>query len=218
MGTITALSAQKRAPDRVNVFLDGEFAFALAYPVAARLQVGQALADNDITLLLGQDAIEKGKEHAAGYLSYRPRSQAEVQRHLQKKGYDEETIQHVIARLVAVELLNDETFARYWVEQRETFKPRGRLALRQELQQKGVHRSIIDAVLADTDESAAVQQAAAQKIRQLAELPEAEFKRKLGQYLYRRGFSYEIIQSALVEAWAAVDAPTSSGPDHPTQI
>ncbi|MCB8982412.1 MAG: RecX family transcriptional regulator [Ardenticatenaceae bacterium] len=209
MGIITALSAQKRSQDRVNVYLDGEFAFGLAAMAAARLRVGQTLTAADIAALQEVDAVEKAKESALRYLGYRPRSQVEIQRHLQKKGYTETTIAAVIERLTAVDLLNDETFARYWVEQRETFKPRGQLALRQELQQKGIDSKIIDRVLSELDETAAAEQVAEKKAGQLTGLAEADFKRKLGQYLQRRGFPYDIIRAAVDEWWTKTGLPAA---------
>jgi regulatory protein len=210
MGTITALSAQKRSQNRVNVYLDGEFAFGLAYAAAARLHVGQTLSVSEIADLQEIDTVEKAKESAVRFLGYRPRSQAEIQHHLQKKGYSEPTIAAVIERLTAVDLLNDETFARYWVEQRETFKPRGQLALRQELQQKGIDPKIIHQVLLQTDETAAAQQVAGKKAGQLAGLPEPEFKHKLGQYLQRRGFPYNIIRAVTDELWTEIGSPASA--------
>lgn len=210
MGTITALSAQKRSQDRVNVYIDGEFAFGLAAIAAARLQVGQTLTPADIVALQELDAVEKAKESALRLLDYRPRSQAEVQQHLQKKGYSEVAIATVIERLTAVELLNDEIFAQYWVEQRETFNPRGQLALRQELHQKGIDPKIIDQALSELDETAAARQVAEKKAGQLAGLPEADFKRKLGQYLQRRGFPYDIIRATIDVCWTELGLPASS--------
>lgn len=209
MGIITAISAQKRSQDRVNVYLDGEFAFGLAAIAAVRLRVGQTLTAADIAALQETDAVEKAKESALHLLGYRPRSQAEIQRHLQKKGYTETTIATVLERLTAVDLLNDETFARYWVEQRETFRPRGQLALRQELQQKGIDPKTIDRVLADVDETSAAQQVAQKKAHQLTGLAEADFKRKLGQFLQRRGFPYDIIRATIDEVWTTIGQPAS---------
>jgi regulatory protein len=146
MGTITALTAQKRNNDRINVFLDGAFAFGLAAVVAAHLRVGQSLTPATITSLQEEDSVEKAKEKALNFITYRPRSVAEVERKLRDKGFDESVTTRVVERLQAVDLLDDMAFARYWVEQRETFKPRSRLALQQELREKGVARSVIEAV------------------------------------------------------------------------
>ena len=143
MRTITALKVQKRKKERVNVFLDDQFAFGLALILAAKLKVGQTLTSEQIVDLQQQDSFEKGKQAAIRFISYRPRSVAEVKRNLFGKGYHENVIAEIIDRLHSLELLDDESFARYWVDQRETFKPRGHFALRRELQQKGISQDII---------------------------------------------------------------------------
>ena len=128
MGKITALTRQKRNPDRINVYLDGTFAFGLAAISAVPLRVGQLLTQTEIDSLKGADLEEKAKEVALRFIEYRPRSTAETRQHLLKKEYPEDVVERVIERLTAVELLNDAAFANYWVEQRQTFKPRTQLA------------------------------------------------------------------------------------------
>ena len=91
-----------------------------------------------------------------------------------------------------------------WVEQRETFKPRSRLALRQELGQKGVERSIIEMVLADVDETAVARAAAAKQAQRFTNLPEDEFRAKIGRFLQRRGFNYEIVRQITEETWHTI--------------
>ena len=202
MGTITALTAQKRNNDRINVFLDGAFAFGLAAVVAAHLKVGQSLTTEMITSLQEEDSVEKAREKALNLITYRPRSVAEVERKLRDKGFDESVTTRAIERLQAVDLLDDMTFARYWVEQRETFKPRSRLALQQELREKGVARSVIETVLSDIDETAAARRAAQKQLYRWSNLAEAEFREKLGGFLQRRGFHYEVVQEITEELWA----------------
>jgi regulatory protein len=75
-GTITALRFQKRNKNRVNVYLDGQFAFGLVAIEAARLRVGQTLSDNDVARLQMRDEVERAYERALNFLSYRPRSEA----------------------------------------------------------------------------------------------------------------------------------------------
>jgi regulatory protein len=165
MGKITALTRQKRNPDRINVYLDGKFAFGLAAITAVSLRVGQTLTPSEIDSLQGSDLEEKAKEVALRFIEYRPRSIAETRQHLLKKEYPEDVVERVIERLTAVELLNDAAFARYWVEQRQTFKPRSQLAIQQELRQKGVERQAIDAALDGVDEVTAATKAAEPKAR-----------------------------------------------------
>jgi len=202
MATITALTAQKRNKDRINVFLDGTFAFGLAAAVATQLKIGQSLTPELITSLQQEDSVEKAKEKALNLITYRPRSVAEVERKLREKGFDEPVITRVVERLQAVDLLDDVAFARYWVEQRETFRPRSRLALQQELRQKGVTRQVIDAALSDLDETAAARRAAQKQLYRWSNLEKYEFKQKLGGFLQRRGFRYEIVREITEELWA----------------
>ncbi|MCP5096899.1 MAG: hypothetical protein GY943_15225 [Chloroflexi bacterium] len=201
MSEITALTRQKRNPDRINVFLDGEFAFGLAAIAAATLKIGQQLTPAEITNLEQLDLLEKAKQSAFKFLSYRPRSGFEVEKNLRGKGYEQGIIDQVIARLQELDLLDDVAFAAYWVEQRETFKPRSAMVLRQELMQKGIARHIIDDVVSTIDETAAARKAAESRLSRWQELPREAFEKKLGGYLQRRGFNYGIVRQITNELW-----------------
>jgi regulatory protein len=200
-GSISDLTLQKRNKERVNVFIDGEYAFSLSLSHAARLKIGQSLAAQEIDKLLASDQIERAKEVAYRYLTYRPRSSVEVERHLIRKGFEQPVVDQVIERLVDLQLINDRSFAEYWVEQRETFKPRSRRALRYELYQKGINQELIDEVVSQVDELEAARRAAKKKVRPWNQLTEDEFLRKLGGFLGRRGFNYEIIKAVSHELW-----------------
>jgi len=194
---ITALEAQKRDPERVNVHLDGQFAFGLAAIEATRLRVGQVLSDEDIVRLQRRDAEERAVGRALDLLSYRPRSQAEVGRRLKRKGCEEETVGQALDRLSQVGLLDDLAFARYWVENRSQFNPRGVAVLRRELVQKGVDERFIEQALAEYDEEAAAARAAEGLVRRLSGLDPATFRRRLHDHLARRGFPYAVIDSLI---------------------
>ncbi len=212
MATITALTAQKRNADRVNVYLDGEFAFGLALTAAQGLVVGQELSAQDVAALQAQDDVERARDSALRLITYRPRSTAEVRRHLRSKQFDDAVIDQAIERLARVDLLNDAAFAAYWIEQRETFKPRSQLALRQELQEKGLSREIIDQALEMVDETDAARRAAEKQAYRWAALPEDEFRLKLGRFLQRRGFTYDIIKQTTQEVWQDITAGHDSDP------
>lgn len=203
-GTITALRWQKRNKDRVNVYLDGRFAFGLTAIAAAGLRVGQTLSDEEIAHLQAQDNSERAYEHALNFLSYRPRSEAEVRRNLRENDAEDEVIEAVIERLTRAGLLNDHEFARYWIENRLEFNPRGMRALRHELRQKGVPDAVIAKALAGFDEEAVARRAAEPAARRLAHLEPTEFRRRLGAHLARRGFSYAVIEPLVEEMLKAV--------------
>jgi len=193
-GQITAIEVQKRNPKRANVFVDGEFAFGLAMIEAMKLSKGQVLSQEDIEALLQRDQEERAYEGALNFLSYRPRSRAEVAQRLEQKGFSETAITAVTERLCQSKLLDDRAFAQYWISNREQFKPRGEHALRHELWQKGIDDSIVDALLAEVDEAEGAYRAAAKRLPRWKRLPANVRRRKMGDYLRRRGFGYAIIE------------------------
>ena len=190
MGVITALEVQKRNKERVNVYLDGEYAFSLTLIEAARLHKGQTLDEAEVEALRDQNTIIKAVDQAARFLAHRPRSVNEVRRNLSRKQMPDAVVDAALSRLEAMGYLDDHAFARYWLENRTTFKPRGAMALRYELRQKGVTDTVIDSVLEDLDEHDAAIRAGRQKVSRYSGLTRREFKNKLGSYLQRRGFSY----------------------------
>ena len=210
-GKITALVVQKRNKERVNVFVDGEFAFGLAMIEALKLRKGQLLDDDEIAHLKALDEIEVAHERALHYLSYRPRSVAEVRSNLKEK-YSDTAIEAVLERLERAGLLDDEAFARFWVDNREKFGPRSERALRYELRQKGVPDSAIEAALSDLDEEDAAYRAALSRVYRYAQVDEETFKKRLGGYLSRRGFSYATVRDVLDRVWQELATQTDAPP------
>lgn len=91
---------------------------------------------------------------AARFLEARPRSVHEVRRHLAEARYPEPLIERAIERLLELHWLDDETFARSWVESRDRAHPRGQQALRRELTLKGIDRQVVETVLAERGQDA----------------------------------------------------------------
>lgn len=205
-GTITALKVQKRNPRRVNVYLDGRYAFGLAAIEAARLHRGQVLSDEDIEGLKERDSFEKAYDRALRFLSYRPRSEAEVRHYLQGKAVSPAVEDEVIERLTRAKLLDDLAFARYWVENRKSFNPRGLRMLRYELRQKGLSDETIAQALTNLDEEEGAYRVALRRGRRLAHLDKVSFRKKLGAHLLRRGFPYEVVNPTVEHAWQELRA------------
>lgn len=198
---VTALTFQKRHPSRVNVHLDGRFAFGLAAIEAARLRVGQLLSAQEITELKERDTDEQAYERALTLLSYRPRSLTEIRRRLREADFPSSAVQAALARLERAGLADDHAFARYWVDNRERFRPRGTRMLRWELRQKGVTDDIIEEVLVDVNETASALRLARNRASRLRDLDELTFRQRLNAYLARRGFSYTITADVVRRAW-----------------
>jgi regulatory protein len=192
--TITALEIQKRDKDRVSVYLDGEFAFGLPIVDAARLHKGQALSEQEIAHLRNIDDVSRALDRAVRLLARRPYSSAEIRRHLESKQVATPIIEEVLARLERLGYVDDRAFAQYWIENRDQFGPRGPRALRYELHQKGVSDDIIQAALDRLDTHDSAYRAAQAQMRRLRGLSQQEFRNKLGSFLARRGFDYDIVR------------------------
>jgi regulatory protein len=197
-GTITAVEPQRRhGGRRFNVHVDGEFAFSLDATLAARLHLHQQLDAAALAALAAADEHARALDAAYTFLSYRPRSAREIEQRLQQKGYSPGAIASARERLDRHRLVDDTAFARYWVEQRQAFNPRGRTALRAELRAKGVGATDIAAALPEGDESAAAYQAGLRRMRSLGKLDHPTFRQRMGGYLQRRGFSYAASAAAV---------------------
>ena len=164
MKKITALQVQKRNPNRVNLHLDGEFAFGLARIVAAWLRVGQELSDEKIEQLQSEDARERAYQQAMLFLSYRARSESEIRQNLRKHEIPDSVIEQTLDRLRQDGLANDNQFARAWVENRSTFRPRSRRLMALELRQKGLNEEAVSSAVADADDAALAYEAAQKKV------------------------------------------------------
>ncbi len=208
---ITALKAQKKNPNRISVYLDGEFAFGLARIVAAWLRIGQRLSEEEINRLKQQDTQEVAFQKALHFLSYRARSEAEILRKLSEQGYEESVVTATIQRLKENSLLGDEQFARNWVENRTAFRPRSKRMLAIELRQKGVGEETIERALAETgDEDNLAYQSAVKYAHRLAGVDWETFRKRLGAYLMRRGFTYGTIAPILRQVWDEIHVSVES--------
>jgi regulatory protein len=201
-GKITGLKYQKKNPNRVSVYLDGQFAFGLPAILAAKLKPDQFLTDAEIEALQSEGDTEQAYNRALDYLGYRPRSRREIDSYLQNRDVPQVQIEAVIGRLEHAGLLDDEAFARFWVENRERFRPRGRRALRYELRSKGVSEEIIERALESVDAPDSAYRSAGRKARQLSNLDRPTFYRKMIAFLSRRGFAYEVAREVTDRYWA----------------
>ena len=199
---ITALKIQKRNPDRVNVYLDDEFAFGLAKIVAVWLKIGQELDEAKIAKLQAEDEAEVVYLKALRFLSYRPRSEGEVRQRLLKQAYDETVIEAAIVRLKEQGFLGDQQFASLWIENRSTFRPRSQRMLAMELRNKNVAEEVISSALEEADEDEVLAyQAAERYAHRLKGLDWLSFRKKLLGFLGRRGFFYGTAAPVVRQIW-----------------
>lgn len=211
MGVVTKLETQKRRKNRVNVFIDDEFAFSLSLDDAARLSKGQLLTESQTEALIALSAVGLAVDQSLRLLTLRPRSVWEIEQHLARSGVTGPVIALAVERLIALGYLDDQAFASFWVRERMRSKPTSPKALRYELKQKGVESTVIDAVLEDLDSDDAAYQAAAGQIRKLRGKSKYAFKEKLLALLLRRGFSFTQARMA-IQAW--IDELEADTPDY----
>lgn len=198
---ITALKAQKRKKDRVNIYLDGEYAFSLSRITSAWLSIGQELSGEKIAELKSQDTREVAYTKTLQRLNHRDYSKAEIRRRLERNGTPVDVTDDVLKRLDRAGLVDDEKFAQNWVENRTEFRPRGRRALAYELRSKGVHQEIIEKALDQIDDDHLAYEAAAKQAVKYRQLPLAVFRQKMFAFLARRGFSYETSAPVVDNIW-----------------
>jgi regulatory protein len=200
MRKITAIEPQKNR-NRVSIHLDGEFAFGLARITAAWLKNGDELSEEKIARLQAEDARERAYQQAMLFLSYRARSEKEIRQNLRKHEIPEDVIEQTLEKLRGDGLANDDKFARIWVENRNTFRPRSRRVLTLELRQKGLDDETVQAAVADVDEDALAYESALKRANRFKSLEWNEFRKKLSEYLARRGFSYSVIAPVVTRVW-----------------
>jgi len=211
MRNITNLRIGRSREKRVNVFLDGKFTFSLQAEVAAKegLQIGEELSTNRVEALTRSDHFHRCLNAAIYYLSYRPRSESEIRERLQRRGFDGDSTEAVLAKLKEQGLVNDMAFAQFWQDNRQSFSPRSQWLTKSELRRKGVADEIIDEVINAIDDGDSAYRAALSKAHRLPLSDHQAFRRRLGEYLRRRGFSYGVINQTVERVWQ--ECGSSSG-------
>jgi regulatory protein len=200
---ITALRFGKGRSKKVNVSLDGRHAFNLELDVAIkeRLKVGQEISAAQVEALKKACYQQRCYNAAARLLGYRPRSEYEMKQRLNQHGFDNDTIRAVLARLKEQGLMDDDNFARFWRDNRQSFSPRSQWLIRVELRQKGVPDEIINQVVSSINDADNAYRTAKKKANSLTITDYQDFRRRLGEYLKRRGFNYSVIIKTIERLW-----------------
>ncbi|MDK2981326.1 MAG: regulatory protein [Chloroflexota bacterium] len=196
--TITALEPQKKNPERINVYLDDQFAFGISRFVGAWLKQGEKLDDARIQELVAADQREQALQRALHFIAYRPRSEKEVVDKLAAADIEETIIADVLQELKEKNYLDDKRFAQDWIESRSSSKPRSYRFYSYELKRKGISEEKIDQALeAAPPEEDLAYQLGRKYMQRYAALTPDEFKKKMQGVLARRAFSYDVIRQTI---------------------
>ncbi len=210
---ITSVSIQAKNPNRVNVSIDGKYRFSLDIYQLTELGIkqGREISDDEVAEFEQESTFGKLYARALEYTMIRPHSAREIRDYLWRKtratkyksrktgeikeraGVSGDMADRVFARLQQKGYINDESFARYWVENRNQTKGASQRKLQSELQAKGVERAIIDAALSSTERNDE-EELAKIVAKKRSKYPD---RQKFMAYLARQGFSFDDIKSAL---------------------
>lgn len=194
---ITAIKQQVKRADRYSIYLDGKYSFSLREADLLKLQLhsGQELTEAELVEYRDESELGKWYDRTLNLLSYRLRSEWELRDYLRRKDAPPEITEQILNKLTNAGYLDDEQFAKRWVDNRRHMKATSKRRLSQELRQKRINTEIIDKVLADdeTDER--------QVLRDLVDKKRARYpdKLKFMQYLARQGYNYDDIKTVLNE-------------------
>lgn len=214
MPKVTSIQPQKDKA-RFNIFIDGRFAFGLGAEVLLKvnLKVGQELSSEEIEKLKTKDLFGKLYDRALKFIALRPRSRQEVKRYLEIKkkklegdfgqetslpeNFWEQLAEKVLTNLEEKKLVDDESFAVWWCQQRTQFRPRGKRFLKAELRQKGIDEETIERAIGGQINELESAQKALSKKKNWQKLAPRIKKQKIIAFLGRLGFSWETIEKIL---------------------
>ncbi len=199
---ITKIESQKNK-NRVNVYIDENFAFGIDIEILYKysLEVDTEIDESFIKDVLQGEEQNRANNYALNLLSYRWRSECEIRNSMNTKGYSQDTIDNTIKFLKEQELIDDRRFAESFIKDKINFRDWGSYRLKQELFSKGVSKNIVDEVIEKycDDEFERAMNLASKKIKSYKNDDKNAIYRKLGGYLQRKGYSYDVISSVLKE-------------------
>ncbi len=199
MPTITALDVQKKNSRRVSVFVDGEYSFSVFDELVHvyHLEIGKDVNTIDLKALAEEDEYKRAFSRAIKNLSRSEKSQKQIFDLLTQNEFCEDIIKRVILRLLELDYLSDERLAKDFVARSNSL---GLRAIKAKLKQKGISDEIINNVLSCTDETDSAIELAKKLMQKHSALDNFKRKKKVSDFLARRGYSWDTISYAISRA------------------
>ena len=155
-----------------------------------------------------RESFKRASAAALRFLSYRPRSEAEVRTRLGRR-FPSDVVERVMKALIEQELVDDPSFAKLWSDNRDSLHPRSAAAIKRELISKGVGREVAEIAVRDLDDQDSAYRAALKPARQLELADYSTFHRRLLGYLHRRGFGPSVTRDTIARIWDERKVTTS---------
>ena len=197
MSVITSISPQRNGK-RINIYLDGKFGFGIDLKnfVKLGLKVERRLSDEELKTILFKSSSQKYFDGSLLFISLRPRSIKEVSDWCVRKKLSKDDSLKLIDKLKKMKLLDDESFAKWWIGQRISFKNKSKKELVSELRHKGIDRKFIDGVLEDlpVDDEKNARQLLLKNSYKWKNYPRKTALQKMYGYLLRKGFNWEVVK------------------------
>lgn len=200
-GQITRLEVQKKRKDRINIYLDQQYAFSAHVDLVLeyRLDKGVVLSTEGLKTIVEADDRYMAYQYGLRYALTRNISTMACKKKLSLQGFDESSVEDAIEKLLANDYLNDERYARYYCEMKAAHVGRNRLLM--ELSRQGVDRRIaneaIEAVLVEEDQLEEAQRLARKKLEQLGMVLDHKNYAKVYGLLSRKGFAQDITRRVM---------------------
>jgi len=200
---VTEISPQKNNKHRISVFVDGKYAFSLDETDAVRLKIkpGRELSDRDIENCLMESGYSKAREKAFDILSRKPITKKDLGDKLSQKGFDEAIVCEVINELSDLGYLDDEEYARLYLESCRS-KLWGDKKIRYEMHQRGIGDDIVTKVLEEWGDEDETDEIVGTIIAKYAacDLTDIKTRAKVTRYLASRGFDFSLINTCINKA------------------
>jgi regulatory protein len=195
---ITDIKQQVKRKDRYSIYIDDKYIFSLSEAefVSSGFRKGDSLSTKELENYKAKSEEGKAYDRMLRFISVRMRSRWEVEQYLKRKGYVDSLAKSLLVKAEKLGLINDEGFAKQWVEWRTNSGGRSKKKLSAELYQKKIDPEIINQVLSEIDEQTEIDQIK-NVIARKSRLSQYQDKQKLVAFLARQGYSYYLIKRAV---------------------
>ncbi len=201
MKKITKIEFQKNNKDRVNVYLDDNFAFGIDINIMVKYSLAKnmELEEEFINEILKAEEEINAYNYALSVLSRNFKSEKQLRTKMQEKGYDNQFIDNSITKLKQHRYLDDELYSEMLINSKINVSKYGKRRIKETLYEKGISREIIDEKMSDISEEDELERAKSLGAKKLKTLKEEDIKKrkiKLFNYLVNKGFEFSTVKKA----------------------